>query len=231
MVGDVEIRAASVRGLLHRHQSTPRQDAYAVRADPPVAWTAAAVCDGLGSLPRSELAAHTAARRRRIRSTPTCSTLPAGLAGDLRLRVTGDRTGRDADAQTPGPCDDATCLVGASDPEGDVGVTTAWVGDSPAAALLAAGAWLALADGQPGYGHRSSTTSTAALPRHMERSAPAQTRAGWLDCAGDDRRSRAAPLGDGNTELGAAVADMVAAAVESACVCCAARLRAPLVHR
>jgi Protein phosphatase 2C len=54
---DLEIRAASVRGLLHRYREQPRQDAFSVVHDPASDTTVVVVCDGVGSLPRSHEAA------------------------------------------------------------------------------------------------------------------------------------------------------------------------------
>jgi len=65
-----EIRAASVRGTLHRELGTPRQDCYAVSSEDDCIIVV--VCDGLGSLPLSHRAAYrasvdaTAFVRRRV---------------------------------------------------------------------------------------------------------------------------------------------------------------------
>lgn len=55
------LRAASVRGLMHRSDGSPRQDAYAVRYSPEADRFAIAVCDGVGSAPQSHVAAEAAA--------------------------------------------------------------------------------------------------------------------------------------------------------------------------
>ncbi|WP_139278868.1 protein phosphatase 2C domain-containing protein [Rhodococcus ruber] len=55
------LRAASVRGLMHRSDGSPRQDAYAVRYSPETDRFAVAVCDGVGSAPQSHIAAEAAA--------------------------------------------------------------------------------------------------------------------------------------------------------------------------
>lgn len=55
--GGLEIRAASLRGLLHRYRKQPRQDDFSVVHDPVSGITLIVVCDGVGSLPRSEQAA------------------------------------------------------------------------------------------------------------------------------------------------------------------------------
>ncbi|MDS0132734.1 MULTISPECIES: protein phosphatase 2C domain-containing protein [unclassified Amycolatopsis] len=54
---ELEIRAASVRGLLHRYLGKPRQDGFSVVRDPLSGTVVVVVCDGVGSLPRSQEAA------------------------------------------------------------------------------------------------------------------------------------------------------------------------------
>lgn len=54
---DLEIRAASIRGLMHRYRGQPRQDAFSVVYDRASDTTVVVVCDGVGSLPRSQDAA------------------------------------------------------------------------------------------------------------------------------------------------------------------------------
>jgi hypothetical protein len=61
--GDLSIRAASVRGLVHRHRDQPRQDAFSVTYDRPTDTIVVVVADGVGSLPRSEEAAAFVAQR------------------------------------------------------------------------------------------------------------------------------------------------------------------------
>jgi hypothetical protein len=51
------IRAASIRGLMHRHRDQPRQDGFAVAHEVASDTTLVVVCDGVGSFPRSHEAA------------------------------------------------------------------------------------------------------------------------------------------------------------------------------
>lgn len=51
------IRGASVRGVLHRHLGSPRQDSYAIARGRDDDLVAAVVCDGVGSLHQSHVAA------------------------------------------------------------------------------------------------------------------------------------------------------------------------------
>ena len=55
--GDVEYRAASVRGLGHFQEARPRQDGYAVAFTPDRRWLVGCVADGVSSGSRSHLAA------------------------------------------------------------------------------------------------------------------------------------------------------------------------------
>lgn len=59
----LEIRAASIRGLMHRYRGQPRQDAFSVVHDPATDTTVVVVCDGVGSLARSHEAAGFVAER------------------------------------------------------------------------------------------------------------------------------------------------------------------------
>lgn len=60
---DLDIRAASVRGLMHRYRAQPRQDAFSVSHDRHSDTTVVVVSDGVGSLPRSHEAAYFVADR------------------------------------------------------------------------------------------------------------------------------------------------------------------------
>jgi hypothetical protein len=62
--GKVQVRAASVRGRLHRYEGSLRQDAFALQfhATNNFSYSIAAVSDGVGSLPLSHIAASIAAR-------------------------------------------------------------------------------------------------------------------------------------------------------------------------
>ncbi|GAA4410476.1 protein phosphatase 2C domain-containing protein [Actinokineospora soli] len=61
-IGGVEVRAASVRGLSHRHYGTVRQDEYTVVATPDDRWVVAALADGVSSGAYSHLAAEIVTR-------------------------------------------------------------------------------------------------------------------------------------------------------------------------
>jgi serine/threonine protein phosphatase PrpC len=59
---ELELRAASVRGLAHRYYGTTRQDAYGFIVSDDNQWLVLAVADGVSAGERSHLAAETAAQ-------------------------------------------------------------------------------------------------------------------------------------------------------------------------
>jgi hypothetical protein len=56
-VPGASVRAASMRGLLHRHHQQPRQDRFSVVYDAPTRTLVVTVCDGVGQFPLSQEAA------------------------------------------------------------------------------------------------------------------------------------------------------------------------------
>ncbi|WP_327006837.1 protein phosphatase 2C domain-containing protein [Dactylosporangium sp. NBC_01737] len=59
----MEVRAASVRGLMHRYREEPRQDCFSLVPDDRTGGLLVTVCDGVGSLKRSQEAASFVAAR------------------------------------------------------------------------------------------------------------------------------------------------------------------------
>lgn len=57
----VTYRAASLRGFSHQEWGKPRQDAFAVRVTRSQTWLTACVADGVGEVPRSDVASRLAA--------------------------------------------------------------------------------------------------------------------------------------------------------------------------
>lgn len=57
---EVQIWAASSRGLAHEHEGAPRQDSYAIRIGESEEWIVVAVGDGVGSSPHSEFGSEAA---------------------------------------------------------------------------------------------------------------------------------------------------------------------------
>jgi Protein phosphatase 2C len=62
VVGALEVRAASIRGLGHRQEGTTRQDDYCLAVSPDGNWLVAAVADGVSAGPLSHYAAAIVAR-------------------------------------------------------------------------------------------------------------------------------------------------------------------------
>lgn len=159
-----EVRAASVRGLLHRHRGQPRQDTFAIqRADPGLTVV---VCDGVGSQPLSHMAAELVAKGLANDYDPTEGWVPA------ILRVNSELSGF---AAQYGERQMATTVVAAhvSPGDGTLMADIAWTDDSVAWHLSPEGTWTEL-------GHDISgaapvhTGSVRALPAAAPRIATSQ---------------------------------------------------------
>lgn len=145
----MQIRAASSRGILHRRQQTPRQDAFALgrrlrSEDQPAAIVV--VCDGVGSLERSDEAAALASRR-------LAELGAAGISWPDAYRQVNDEIGKLAIALSPpaGPLTMATTALAVSVGRegGDWVGEVAWVGDSPLWHLDGQGEWALIAGAPP----------------------------------------------------------------------------------
>lgn len=155
-IAGLEVRAASVRGVVHRRFGTPRQDAYSISWRPDEGALVVTVCDGLGAFDRSHEAADLAASR-----------LPDLLDGDWQRAFEALSVGiADRSSVTGAPM--ATTVVCARITETADGAhraEVAWVGDS-AAYLLGPQGWQCIGgavktirgDGSP------LSSATAALP-------------------------------------------------------------------
>jgi hypothetical protein len=137
----MRIRAASSRGILHRHQRTVRQDAFALghRARPGDELVAIlVVCDGVGSLERSDEAAALVSRR-------LAELGAAAVPWRDAYQQVNDELGKYAVSVSPpgGPLTMATTALAVSVcREGDEWVgEVAWVGDSPLWHLDRHGNW------------------------------------------------------------------------------------------
>jgi hypothetical protein len=145
----MHIRAASSRGILHRHQQTVRQDAFALghrarSGEEPVAIVV--VCDGVGSLERSDEAAVLVSRR-------LAELGAAGVPWNDAYRQANEELGKYAVSMAPpgGLLNMATTAVAVSvcregdDWTGEV----AWVGDSLLWHLDDRGGWTLIAGPSP----------------------------------------------------------------------------------
>lgn len=147
------IRAASVRGVQHRVRHTVRQDAFALgRFADTVA--VAVVCDGVGSLDRSDYAAALVSRRlaqHGAAGTPWPDAFAAVNTELAKAVAEFEATGLGAMATT-------AVAVSASLVDGWWLGEAAWVGDSPLWHLGDDGAWrpVTLAVDSDGQGYHSS---------------------------------------------------------------------------
>jgi serine/threonine protein phosphatase PrpC len=91
--GDVELRAASVRGLSHQYYGTVRQDEFAYLVTRDRRWLVAAVADGLSSARYSHVAANIVCRdgcrhlERQLRDRDLTELDWPALFGDIADRV------------------------------------------------------------------------------------------------------------------------------------------------
>lgn len=165
----MRVRAASVRGVLHRARETSRQDAFglgqAVDGDG-VTWLVAVVCDGVGQFGRSAEAASATSRR----------LAELGMAGQpwpSAFATANEELAKMAqEARAEGPETDAsgmaTTAVAASvrpDADGWAG-EVAWVGDSTLWHLSLEGCWTLVSSspGESGESDDSGYYSSAVRP-------------------------------------------------------------------
>jgi serine/threonine protein phosphatase PrpC len=130
----VQVRAASVRGLLHRYRDQPRQDRFSLVHDEASGTLVITVCDGVGSRIRSQEAAAFVARQMPY------EYLASGSWGtaikDVNERLTGYATRvaerAAADGENPDLHGMATTFVGVAVPLGGGGraASIAWTDDS-----------------------------------------------------------------------------------------------------
>ena len=144
------VRAASVRGLMHRARGGPRQDALALAKRSQEAAEhdlIAVVCDGVGSLERSHEAANAVARGLALEAAagkewPTAFASVNDTVASLAERALGE-AGDGADASANGMATTAVAVVLRPDGDGWSG-ELAWVGDSSCWHLDASGSWTPL---------------------------------------------------------------------------------------
>lgn len=227
-LGDLVLRAASVRGLLHRQYRTPRQDALAFGVREHGAWVVAAVADGVGSADRSELGAALASRvavELALDALEAAPLLEIAWA-PLVARVSGaivDLARADADAEGAGEPEAAHRLARRlySTTLSLIAVETAaiggvrrgvavTVGDSPALKLTRTGGWLPLA-GMKSAGDDSGIVDTAVTPLPSGPAEPPPAVTPFALTAGEAvfvmTDGVGNPLGNGSGEVGAALAE------------------------
>lgn len=225
-LGGLEVRAASLRGLSHRHQGTPRQDAYGFAvAD---GWFTAVVADGVSSGPLSHEAARLVARRgpEQVVRQLGAGRAPADIdwpevfsvLAKLILRA-GERSltrshitpaeGQSVDqAVVAAMATTATFVVCPTSAAGQREAAVAWMGDSPAWRLAADGGWQCLSEVK-GAGAEVATSRVPALPMlpgdtvpsRVVTLAPDDVLLVMTDGVGD-------PLGGADGEVGRFLADV-----------------------
>ena len=175
-VGGITIRAASLRGVQHRHQrpghqSAPRQDAFGIGSSADRRVIVAMVCDGVGDLDYSHEAAN-----------HVCNSLPwkilQGLGWqdaifEVNNELVAMANSRKGDVAV-GKGTMATTMMSAtiSYEASGYNVHLAWVGDSEAWSLDDNGAWVKLA---PVEGRRLDTGITTGRTSALPSSAPTLT--------------------------------------------------------
>lgn len=145
-VPGASVRAASVRGILHRYRNQPRQDRYSVIFDPPTMTLVVTVCDGVGQFALSQEAASFVAIDvpRAFLAHRDWHRAVAEVNERLQdfIATAGSRARLD---QVPGDIRMATTLVAAAiclEPN-NRHTSVAWTDDS-SAWLLVEGRWLNL---------------------------------------------------------------------------------------
>jgi len=186
-VRDLEVRAASVRGLSHRQNGIPRQDAYGFAVTAAQDWLVAVVADGVSAGSLSHEAASFVTRRgprevaRRLDEGTAANSLPwheifTGLAATILAEGTRslrrNNAERYADA-APTETDVAAAMATTAtflvcetgyQRHGLRHVYVAWIGDSPAWAIAPDGAWTSLS-AIKGEGEEVGSSRVVALPK------------------------------------------------------------------
>jgi len=137
------IRAASVRGLQHRARGTVRQDAFALGHRPDTGDVVAVVCDGVGSLRRSDEAALLVSHRLAELGVEGLPWPDAVLRANEELHKFAGEPVSPADSSLNGMATTAVAVSVHRDAGGWTG-EVAWVGDSTLWHFSGAGQWTLL---------------------------------------------------------------------------------------
>lgn len=166
---DIEIRGASIRGLLHRYRGEQRQDTFSVTYDQPTRTTLLVVCDGVGSLSRSHEAAALVAARLPIHYWPQRNWREAIAAVNDELIDVVDR--RHWGSGSPGGSDMATTVAAVAITPGLGGwrVTTARTDDTTVWTLDHDHVWTAVSADLDQEENGVHTGSVRALPHRAPR--------------------------------------------------------------
>ncbi|MEV6851589.1 protein phosphatase 2C domain-containing protein [Actinoplanes sp. NPDC051411] len=176
----VQVRAASVRGLLHRYRDQPRQDRYSLLHDVDSDTLVVTVCDGVGSLPRSQEAAAYVTRHMPHEYLASGSWATAvKQVNDGLARYAARRLDRAVAAgEDPEQHGMATTFVGMAIPlGGDRAASIAWTDDS-SVWHLDEGRWTNLTAGSGDTGEETHRVSVRALPHREPRCRTAEVPTG-----------------------------------------------------
>jgi Protein phosphatase 2C len=184
-LGTMDIRAASSRGLEHRATGIVRQDAFALasrtRSGEPE-WLVAVVCDGVGSLPRSDQAAALASRRLAGLGVAGVPWPAAFLQVNAELTKAATELERDEGLAAGGMATTAVALVVHREGEEWVG-DVAWIGDSALWHLAHDSGWTPVTcppDEDVGSGYYSSVVAALPARNGTPAARPVRLRGGAL---------------------------------------------------
>ena len=181
-VGNVHLLAASVRGLSHQENGTPRQDSYGFAVTPDKQWLVAVVADGVSSGYLSHKAAQLVARHAPAAVLAELAANPGLEPGHIdwytvfnamarRIIAVGTKLLADDGVAEPTPQDVSEAMattatiavVEISPPDHQRHVALAWLGDSPAW-VMDTGGWDCLTEVK-NAGREIASSSVTALPR------------------------------------------------------------------
>lgn len=157
----MRIRAASVRGIQHKAQHTPRQDAFAL-AQADDSRAVVVVCDGVGSLSRSDYAAAVVSQRLAELAMSGVPWLAAFETANAELA----KVVAEWEARQLGSMATTAMALTVRRQDGWWLGEAAWVGDSPLWHLRADGAWEPISEvpAEGGQGFHSSTVQPMPTP-------------------------------------------------------------------
>jgi serine/threonine protein phosphatase PrpC len=159
------IRAATLRGLQHRSLGEPRQDAFALGRHQATDAAVAVVCDGVGSLGRSDEAASLVSRQLvdRCAAGTAWKDAFAQVNEELRAYAATPRPDNTGEASHDGMATTAVALAVRWTADEWVG-EVAWVGDSALWHLSTKGTWTSLTASDGGADDDFHSTSVRPMP-------------------------------------------------------------------
>jgi hypothetical protein len=177
IIGDLSVRAASVRGLASHYYDKPRQDDYCLGSDEDERWLITAVADGVGAARLSHHGAHIAVRQAcRLVGAELANHTPDQLDWDAVFKgiagaIVGFGHRELADGDVP-PSNELIAQLATTTTitvcealarSGPRAVVTAWIGDSSAWILRAGGGWDCIS-AVKNDGSEVATSAVRALP-------------------------------------------------------------------